>query len=294
MQRTKELYDMLKYYKQEMRDLRNPESGRVREVYKVLLHNRVTEEEFMEYMTQHSSFSKGETAAACITIANFLAELLAHNGSVTLPGIGTFSVGIQPKEGKAKGFLEKTVTMSATGMPIGTSKISGSSASGSTGDDSLSSDSGATNSSTTNGSATNGSGTDETNASAGLSGGKETSHDINARSIQLSRINFRASEKLFLNVDRRLDQSGGLQRSREEGHVPLYAPKIASRLQRFAAAREFLQTHPYLRIADYIQLTGLSYTTAQRELKLASSLTHSGLEASGRGCHRVYVLRKNE
>ena len=48
---------MLEYYKQEMRDLRDPESGKMREVYKVLMNRSVDAEYFMDYVTRHSSLT---------------------------------------------------------------------------------------------------------------------------------------------------------------------------------------------------------------------------------------------
>ena len=214
---------MLKYYKQEMRDLRDPESGRVREVYKVSLDRSVSGDEFMEYMTAHSPFTAGTTSDACLTIAGFLGELLATRGSVTLPGIGTFSVGIRAKEGAEA----------------------------------------------------------------------DEEHDINARSIELSRINFRASKALRKDVGGRLAGRGSFQLDQYGGHVPLYEPDIASRRARFAKANEYIASHGYMRIADYASLTGLSYSAAQRELALAITLDHSGLAAKGRGSHRVYVRRSD-
>ncbi len=240
---------MLEYYKQEMRDLRDPESGRMREVYKVKTRN-VTGDSFMNYVTAHSSLTPGETQQACITIADFLRELLAHTGSVTLPGIGTFTVGIRPKEGKEKGLIDKKVTMSATGQKL--------------------------------------SGAEQEDLPTEAT--PEKDHDINARSLEVGRINFRCSKELFKDVSRRLSGEGSFRQSRYSGFVPLYSPLIPNRLNRFAAARQYLRTHRFMRIDDYAELTGLSYTTAQRELKLASTLTHSGIAATGRGSHRIYVL----
>ena len=245
---------MLEYYKQEMRDLRDPESGKIREVYKVLFDHSLDGEGFMNYMSKHSILSAGATQMACVTIADLLGELLAVHGSVTLPGIGTFSVGIRAKKGKEKGLKEKGVSMSATGQPLEGAK-------------------------------------EELKADADTN---NESHDLNARSLEVNRINFKCSRELMKDVSGRLRGKGSFQQSRYFGYVPLYTPSIPSRQQRFAAAREFLQTHPFLRVADYATLTGLSYSTAQRELKLASTLTHSGLVATGRGNHRLYVLRKNE
>ncbi|MBR1801590.1 MAG: hypothetical protein IJ767_08920 [Bacteroidaceae bacterium] len=248
---------MLEYYKQEMRDLRDPESGRMREVYKVLLNRSVTAERFMDYMAAHSSLTEGETHQACITIAEFLGELLARNGSVTLPGIGTFTVGIRAKKGKEKGLSSRTVAMSATGQPLG-------------------------------GAAGTAEGEGMTAEGEGSPSGDE--HQINARSIEVGRINFRCSKELLKDVSHRLHPEGSFRQSRYFGYVPLYEPIIQKRTQRFAAARDYLRTHRFMRITDYMDFTGLSYTTAQRELKLASTLTHSGIAATGRGSHRIYVL----
>lgn len=222
---------MLEYYKQEIRDLREPGSGRMREVYKVLLNRSVSGEHFMDYMSAHSSLSEGETHQACITIAEFLGELLANNGSVTLPGIGTFTVGIRAKEGKEKGLY--------TDAPA-----------------------------------------DE--------------HELNARSIEVGHINFRCSKELLKDVSSRLRHKGSFQQSRYSGYVPLYEPTQQERTQRFAVAREYLRIHSFMRISDYMGLTGLSYSTAQRELKQAAALSDSGITATGRGCHRVYVLAAPE
>ena len=247
---------MLEYYKQEMRDLRDPESGKKREVYKVLMNRSVDAEYFMDYVTRHSSLSAGETQMACITIADFLGELLARNGSVTLPGIGTFSVGIRPKKGKEKGLTEQGVSMTATGQPLGGTAPAA----------------------------------EGTPAADGNTEPEADSHQINARSLEVGRINFRCHKELLKDVRSRLSGTGKFQQSRYFGYVPLYEPTISSRRERFAAAQAYLKEHPFMRIADYAELTGLSYTTAPRELRLAATLVHSGIAARGRGSHRVYVL----
>jgi nucleoid DNA-binding protein len=175
---------------------------------------------------------------------------MKKGNAVSLPGIGTFTVGIRPKEGKEKGLIDKKVTMSATGQKL--------------------------------------SGAEQEDVPTEAT--PEKDHDINARSLEVGRINFRCSKELFKDVSRRLSGEGSFRQSRYSGFVPLYAPLIPNRLNRFAAARQYLRTHRFMRIDDYAELTGLSYTTAQRELKLASNLTHSGIAATGRGSHRIYVL----
>ncbi len=222
---------MLKYYVQEIRDLRDPDSGKMREIYKVLFDRSVSGEHFMNYVARHSILSDGQVQMVCTTIADFLGELLANNGCVTLPGIGSFSIAIRPKEDKRKGLQEMD--------------------------------------------------------------GEAEGPGINARSIEMDHINFRCSKELLSDVKGRLHREGTFQRDPYGGHVPIYKPSIENRLKRFKAAREYLSTNPIMRIADYAELTGLSYSSAQRELRLAATMYHSGILAKGRGSHRVYVLNKN-
>ena len=221
---------MPKYYKQEIKDLRDPASGKVREVYKVQIEHPYSAEDFLDHLCLHSPLGPGVMQAALSHLARCLAECLAESGSVTLPRVGTFRVGIRPRKGRAKGLVDPAET---------------------TDDD----------------------------------------HELNARSLELSHITFRPCRTLFNDVYSRLAKEGKLLMTEYGGHVPLYQPKEQSRRKRFAMACDFLKNHPFLRIADYATLTGLSYSTAQRELRLAAQLTHSGLVATGLGSHRVYILR---
>ena len=68
-------------------------------------------------------------------------------------------------------------------------------------------------------------------------------------------------------------------------------PQVRNRM---IVAREFLATHPFMTIRDYATLTGLSYSTAQRELKEAWQEPKNGITILGSGSHRVYILRKEE
>lgn len=54
-------------------------------------------------------------------------------------------------------------------------------------------------------------------------------------------------------------------------------------------AQNFLLKHPYLTVADYMELTGLSHTTAARELQTWSRTPDTGIQAKGQRTHRVYV-----
>ena len=222
---------MLKYYKQEIRDLRNPESGKVREVYKVLMNRSITAKDFMGHLNRHSQLGAGVMDGAMYLISRCLTELLAKNGSVTIPDIGTFSVGIRPREGKGKGLIDPNAPEDGE------------------------------------------------------------SHEINALSIEVDHINFRPNKRLLKNVRGLL--TGKESFTLEYGHegVPLYKPYLSSRRDRFKVARQYLSTHHYMHISDYAALTGLSYSSAQRELSLAAELDHSGIISDGRRSHRIYILR---
>ena len=84
---------MPKYYKIEQADLRNP--GRTRETYRVLHEGNITAEDFINHIARHSSLSKSMLTAVLIEVADELGELLATGDSVTLPGIGNFSIGVR-------------------------------------------------------------------------------------------------------------------------------------------------------------------------------------------------------
>ena len=219
---------MLQYYIQEIRDLRDPESGKVREIYKVSMGQSVSPEEFVRYVESYSSMTEGEIQMALSTFSEYLGMLLAEKGSVTLPGFGTFSVAIRPKEEKRKGLRNETEQAEGP--------------------------------------------------------------DINARSIEADHINFSCSRELLKDVKGRVNAEGKLQRNPDVGLVPISRPAITSRQKRFAAAREYLRTHNHMRIKDYAQLMQMSYSAAQRELKIAAELDHSGIISEGSGSHRIYVL----
>ena len=230
---------MLNYYKQEIRDLRNPESDEVVNVYKVLMDRNDTAAQFMRHVQQHSQIGAGVLNAAITEVAECLAERLAEVGSVTVPGVGTFSVAIRRKE-KAN---EE----------------------------------------------------DNDNVNANLNhnhnlNDNEKEAEPNARSIELHHINFRPAKELFNDVYRRLSGKGKFRLVGGKEGVKLSKPIQTRRLDRFAAARDYLASHPLMRVADYAKLTGLSQSSAQRELRLAAQLAHSGIVASGLGSHRFYVL----
>lgn len=64
--------------------------------------------------------------------------------------------------------------------------------------------------------------------------------------------------------------------------------------ERRTRALDYLHEHSFLRIQDYMAITGLKRSSANRELLRLSSDPASGITISGYGSHRMYVRRKTE
>ena len=61
--------------------------------------------------------------------------------------------------------------------------------------------------------------------------------------------------------------------------------------QRLNLALEYLEKHGAMKIADYMEFTGLSRTTATLELQEFRRDMNSGIDFIGRGSAKVYVKR---
>ena len=104
----------------------------------------------------------------------------------------------------------------------------------------------------------------------------------NARSILVGNVNFRADKKLVREVNLHCRPVRAPWKSRRSSQK--YTPE-----ERLRLAQQYLEAHPFLTIADYRQLTGLLRTAATEELKRWASEAGTGIKATGRGSHRVYV-----
>ena len=109
----------------------------------------------------------------------------------------------------------------------------------------------------------------------------------NAASIEVGGISFRPDRKLLdeVNSHCRLERSP----QRFVRHRSKYSPQ-----ERLALAQRYLESHPVLTVAGYVELTGLSRTVASMELRSWLTLPGSGIGSSGRGSHRVYVKKREE
>ena len=104
----------------------------------------------------------------------------------------------------------------------------------------------------------------------------------NARSIEVNGINYRADKELIRETNLRCDlRRGGISRVRKSPFTEE---------ERRTRALDYLDEHPFLRIQDYMAVTGLKRSSANRELLRLSSDPASEITLSGYGSHRVYVL----
>lgn len=115
--------------------------------------------------------------------------------------------------------------------------------------------------------------------------GKEGEPKRNATSICLNGIHFKPSRELLHETGKRCH----LHRSTEPSR------RSSTRFtadERLARALDFLDRNPFMRVNDYMQLTGLLKGAAARELKQWAATGGSGIAATGRGVHRVYIRGK--
>lgn len=112
--------------------------------------------------------------------------------------------------------------------------------------------------------------------------GEEGSVKRNAQSIMIGGINFRPEKQFIRNTDRQCNLVRSQRKFRRSSQK--YTPD-----QRLEIARQYLTSHPYIKVADYAALTGLRRTAASLELKQWSRQPESGISASGRGTHKVYI-----
>lgn len=105
----------------------------------------------------------------------------------------------------------------------------------------------------------------------------------NAKSLEVKNVLYRSDKELVKEVNRRckLERAGvrTLQRSKY------------NKEERLKLALEYLSdpAHSFMRIADYVKLTGLSRTTATLELQEFRDDPASGITTNGRGPSKVYV-----
>jgi predicted histone-like DNA-binding protein len=111
--------------------------------------------------------------------------------------------------------------------------------------------------------------------------GQETKR--NSRSLKLKGVNFRADKELVKSARTKCDlKREGTSRIRRSPYT---------KAKRLEMALEYLEKHGAMRVPDYMELTGLSRTTATLELQEFRRDASSGIGFVGRGSAKVYVKR---
>ncbi|MBS7342500.1 MAG: DNA-binding protein [Parabacteroides sp.] len=110
---------------------------------------------------------------------------------------------------------------------------------------------------------------------------------MNAQSLQVKGINFRADTQLVsrTNSGCQLERSDKKPRRSSSQYTPE---------ERLALAKNYLEEHPFMQVADYCRLTGLCRTTASLELRRWREDPDSGIAIAGTGTHRVYIKKEEE
>ena len=105
----------------------------------------------------------------------------------------------------------------------------------------------------------------------------------NARSLQLKGVNYRADKELIKKAKLHCK----LER---EGTARIHRSPYTKE-ERLKLALEHLEKHGAMKVANYMELTGLSRTTATLELQEFRRDVTSGIDFIGRGSAKVYVKK---
>jgi predicted histone-like DNA-binding protein len=111
--------------------------------------------------------------------------------------------------------------------------------------------------------------------------GSEDEVKRNAQSIEVRNIRFKADRDLISLTDMKCNLV-------RRGEIKLKKVKTSEE-ERLNMALEYLQTHPFMKVADYRAMTGLNHSYAAAELRKFSGTEGSGIRSMGRGSHKVYV-----
>ena len=117
----------------------------------------------------------------------------------------------------------------------------------------------------------------------------------NAKSIEVNGVSFRADKDLIRNTDRKCQLERGGETDRkcqlERGGESRLKKSPFTLEERIQKARDFLKVHLFLKVPDYVRLTGLSRTTAAEELRKLALDASTGITSRGDRSQKVYILR---
>ena len=115
---------------------------------------------------------------------------------------------------------------------------------------------------------------------------EEGTPKLNARSLRVDGVSFKADKRLIVNVDKRCE----LKRA----GVSLLCRSTFTKEERLLKALEYLNAHGAMKVKDYMELTSLSHTVAAKELREFEHDASSGITSIGRLAGKVYVRRLEE
>lgn len=106
----------------------------------------------------------------------------------------------------------------------------------------------------------------------------------NAKSIEVKGVSYRADKSLVSNTARKCTLvRGGVSRLKKSKFT---------KQERVQKARDFLKAHFFMRVPDYVRLTGLSRSTASEELRKLEQDPSTGITSRGTRSQKLYVLRE--
>ncbi len=107
----------------------------------------------------------------------------------------------------------------------------------------------------------------------------------NAKSIEVKNVRYVSDKELVKEVNRHCKLSrAGVRRVNNSPYT---------KEQRLKLAQDYLAdaTHPFMRVSDYVELTGLPRSTATKELRMFAKDSSTGIDTDGRRTAKVYVKR---
>ena len=107
----------------------------------------------------------------------------------------------------------------------------------------------------------------------------------NAQSIEVKNVRYVSDKSMVKDVRLRCQLSrAGVSRVNSSPY---------SREQRLQMALDYLSdaSHPFMRVADYVELTGLPRSTATKELRELAQDQTTGIKSEGRSPARVYMKK---
>ena len=113
--------------------------------------------------------------------------------------------------------------------------------------------------------------------------GQEVDEKSKYRHVCIQGINFKPDPELLKGLNE------GTTFERTDHEVKTVKRGMARREKRIAAAKAIIDKNGYMTLSDYVFATGLSRTTASRELKDFAADSTSGITTRGSHSHKVWV-----